>query len=188
MGGMGFKYNNITGNRVTENGQGGIILRCKLSSFFTIENNIATDNKGPGIYVGGPGNTLRYNTAVDNKEGSAYSDDASVANGIRISNEAHDTTLVGNTVTGNDAEDVYVKKELAEIAGSNNTYETASNYVDTPEDGEMVRGKKVIGKVETLKRFDSGIEIPSLKATPMIATLIVVGLLVFVAFGYSRRK
>jgi parallel beta-helix repeat protein len=182
------KYNNITGNRVTENGQGGIILRCKLSSFFTIENNIATDNKGPGIYVGGPGNTLRYNTAVDNKEGSAYSDDASVANGIRISNEAHDTTLVGNTVTGNDAEDVYVKKELAEIAGSNNTYETASNYVDTPEDGEMVRGKKVIGKVETLKRFDSGIEIPSIKATPMIATLIVVGLLVFVAFGYSRRK
>ncbi len=182
------KYNNITGNRVTENGQGGIILRCKLSSFFTIENNIATDNKGPGIYVGGPGNTLRYNTAADNKEGSAYNDDASVANGIRISNEAYDTTLVGNTVTGNDDADVYVKKGLTEIAGSNNTYETASNYVDTPEDCEMVRGKKVIGKVEMLKRFDSGIEIPSIKATPLMATLIVVGLLVFIIFGYSRRK
>ena len=182
------KHNNITGNRVTENGAGGIVLRCKLSSFFTIENNIATDNKGPGIYVGGPGNTLRYNNASENKNGSAYNDDASVANGIRISSEAHDTTLVGNTVTGNDGGDVYVKKGLSEIAGANNTYETASNYADTPEDGEMVRGKKVIGKVETLKRFDSGIAIPSIKATPMIATLIVVVLLVFVIFGYSRRK
>jgi parallel beta-helix repeat protein len=182
------KYNNITGNRVTENGAGGIVLRCKLSSFFTIENNIATNNKGPGIYVGGPGNTLRYNNASENKEGSAYSDDASVANGIRISSEAHDTTLVGNTVTGNDEGDVYVKKELAEIVGSNNTYETASNYADTSEKGEMIRGKKVIGKVETLKKFDSGIEIPSIKATPFMATLIVIVLLVFIIFGYSRRK
>jgi len=182
------KYNNITGNRVTENGAGGIVLRCKLSSFFAIENNIVNNNKGPGIYVGGPGNTLRYNNASENKEGSAYNDDASVANGIRISSEAHDTTLVGNTVTGNDEEDVYVKKGLSEIAGSNNTYETASNYADASEKGEMVRGKKVIGKVEALKRFDSGIEIPSIKATPMIATLIVVGLLVFIILGYSRRK
>jgi hypothetical protein len=138
--------------------------------------------------VGGPGNTLRYNTISDNKEGSTYNDDASVANGIRISSEAHDTTLVGNTVTGNDEEDVYVKKGLSEIAGSNNTYETASNYVDTSGMGEMVRGKKVVGKVETLERFDSGIEIPSITATPLMATLIVVGLLVFVIFGYSRRK
>ena len=182
------KYNNITGNRVTENGAGGIVLRCKLSSFFAIENNIVNNNKGPGIYVGGPGNTLRYNNASDNKEGSTYNDDASVANGIRISSEAHDTTLVGNTVTGNDEADVYVLEGLSEIAGANNTYETASNYADTPEDGEMVRGKKVIGKVETLNKFDSGIEIPSVKATPLIATLIVVALLVFVIFGYSRRK
>ena len=182
------KYNNITGNRVTENGAGGIVLRCKLSSFFAIENNIVTDNKGPGIYVGGPGNTLRHNNASENRAGSAYSDDASVANGIRVSNDAYDTTLVRNTIEGNDEEDVYVKEGLTEIAGSNNTYETASNYADTSGASEMIRGKKVIGKVETLKRFDSGIEIPSVKATPMIATLIVVVLLVFVMFGYSRRK
>ena len=183
------KHNNITGNRVTENGGGGIVLLCKLSGSFMIGNNIVNNNKGPGIYVGGPGNTLRDNTVSDNKEGSAYSDDASVANGIRISKEAYDTTLVGNTVTGNDEEDVYVKKGLTEIAGANNTYETASNYADTSEKGEMVRGKKVIGEtVETLKRFDSGIEIPSVKATPLMATLIVIGLLVFVIFGYSRRK
>ena len=183
------KYNNITNNRVTENGQGGIVLRCKLSSFFAIENNIVTDNKGPGIYVGGPGNTLRYNTAADNKNGSAYSDDASVANGIRISNEAYDTTLIENTVTGNDDADVYVKKDLTGTTGRNNTYHATSNYEDySSENGQMVKGKKVIGKVETLKRFDSGIEIPSIKATPLMATLIVVGLLVFVIFGYSRRK
>ena len=53
------KYNNISYNTVSENGQGGIVLRCKLSSFFIIENNIASDNKGVGIYVGGAGNTLR---------------------------------------------------------------------------------------------------------------------------------
>ena len=183
------KHNNITGNRVTGNGQGGIVLRCKLSSFFTIENNIATDNKGPGIYVGGPGNTLRYNTAADNKNGSAYSDDASVANGIRISNEAHDTTLIENTVTGNDDADVYVKKDLTGTTGRNNTYHATSNYEDySSENGQMVKGKKVIGKVETLKRFDSGIEIPSIKATPLMATLIVVALLIFILFGYSRRK
>ena len=146
----------ISGNHVYGNGQGGIVLRCKLSSFFTIENNIVTDNKGPGIYVGGPGNTLRYNTATDNKNGSTYGDDASVANGIRISREAADTTLIENDVTGNDDTDVYVKKGLTGIAGSNNTYQTTSNYEDYSQDSQVVRGKKVVGRTESFKSFESG--------------------------------
>ena len=183
------KYNNVTGNRVTGNGQGGIVLRCKLSSFFTIENNIATDNKGPGIYVGGPGNTLRYNTASDNRNGSTYGDDASVANGIRISREADNTTLIENNVTGNDDIDVYRNEGLTGVGGYNNTYQTTSNYKDySSENGQMVKGKKVVGKTASFNSFESGIEIPSIKATPLMATLIVIVLVVFAIFGYSRKK
>jgi parallel beta-helix repeat protein len=182
------RYNNVTGNRVMGNGQGGIVLRCKLSSFFTIENNIVTDNKGPGIYVGGPGNTLRYNTATANKNGSTYGDDASVANGIRISREADNTTLIENNVTGNDDTDVYVKKGLTEVTGSNNTYQSTSNYEDYSRDSQGVRGKKVVGRTESVNTFKSGTELPAVKVTPIMATLIVVVLLVFVVFGYSRKK
>lgn len=182
------RYNNVTSNRVTGNGQGGIVLRCKLSSLFTIENNIVTDNKGPGIYVGGPGNTLRYNTATDNKNGSTYGDDASIANGIRISREADNTTLIENNVTGNDDTDVYVKKGLTGIAGSNNTYQSTLNYEDYSRDGQGVRGKKVVGRTESVNSFRSGTELPAVKVTPIMATLIVVVLLIFVVFGYSRKK
>ncbi len=182
------RYNNVTDNRVTGNGQGGIVLRCKLSSLFTIENNIVTDNKGPGIYVGGPGNTLRYNTATNNKNGSTYGDDASVANGIRISREADNTTLIENEVTGNDDVDVYAREDLTGITGYNNTYQTTSNYEDYSRDSQVVRGKKVVGRTESFKSFESGTELPAVKVTPLMATLIVVVLLVFVVFGYSRKK
>jgi parallel beta-helix repeat protein len=163
------RYNNVTGNRVMRNGQGGIVLRCKLSSFFTIENNIVTGNKGPGIYVGGPGNTLRYNTATDNKNGSTYGDDASIANGIRISREADDTTLIENDVTGNDDVDVYVRDDLTGITGHNNTYQTTSNYEDYSRDSHAVRGKKVVGRTESFKSFESGTELPTVKVTPLMA-------------------
>ena len=186
---MKSKKNNITDNKVTGNGQGGIILRCKLSSFSLIENNIVTDNTGPGIYVGGPGNTLRYNTATDNKNGSTYKNDASVANGIRVSREAQNTTLINNNVTGNDEADVYVKKDLPGITGYNNTYQTSSNYLDqSGQNDQMVSGKKVIEKVKYLNNFKSGIELPSVKATPLMATLIVVVTLVFILLGYAKKK
>ena len=182
------RYNNVTDNRVTGNGQGGIVLRCKLSSLFIIENNIVTDNKGPGIYVGGPGNTLRHNTATDNKNGSTYGDDASIANGIRISREADNTTLIENEVTGNDDADIYVSEDLTEITGHNNTYQTTSNYEDYLRDSQVVRGKKVVGRTKLFKSFESGTELPAVKVTPLMATLIVVILLIFVVFGYSRNK
>ena len=182
------RYNNVTDNRVTGNGQGGIVLRCKLSSLFIIENNIVTDNKGPGIYVGGPGNMLRHNTATDNKNGSTYGDDASIANGIRISREADNTTLIENEVTGNDDADIYVSEDLTEITGHNNTYQTTSNYEDYLRDSQVVRGKKVVGITKLFKSFESGTELPAVKVTPLMATLIVVILLIFVVFGYSRNK
>ncbi|MCK4491315.1 MAG: right-handed parallel beta-helix repeat-containing protein, partial [Candidatus Altiarchaeales archaeon] len=141
------KHNNISHNEVRDNGQGGIVLRCKLSSFFMIEHNTITGNRGPGIYVGGAGNTLRYNTVAGNMNGSNYTDDASVANGIRISREADNTTLISNNVVGNDDADIYVREGLTGVTGYNNTYSSSSSYDDTlipgSEEKEIVEGKKM---------------------------------------------
>ncbi len=52
----------------------------------------------------------------------------------------------------------------------------------------MVSGKKVIEKVKYLNNFKSGIELPSVKATPLMATLIVVVTLVFILLGYAKKK
>jgi parallel beta-helix repeat protein len=123
------RYNNISYNEVKGNGQGGIVLRCKCCNSFSIEHNLATDNKGPGIYVGGPDNTLQFNTVTDNKNGSIYKNDASIANGIRVSREADNITLVENEVMGNDDVDIYVREGLT-ATGYNNTYQTHLNYED----------------------------------------------------------
>jgi parallel beta-helix repeat protein len=63
---------NVTYNNITGNGQGGIILRCKKSATHIIEYNNVTENYGTGIWIGGPNNTIRYNTITNNKNGSAY--------------------------------------------------------------------------------------------------------------------
>jgi parallel beta-helix repeat protein len=50
------KYWNISHNHLRGNGQGGIILRCKLCDFNLIEHNNASDNYGSGIFIGGNDN------------------------------------------------------------------------------------------------------------------------------------
>ena len=178
------KYNNISYNTVTENGQGGIVLRCKLSSLFIIENNIASDNKGVGIYVGGAGNTLKSNTVMDNKNGSAYGWDGM---GIWIEREAYNTTLISNNVTGNDYVDIKVKGGLTGIKGSNNSYETTSNYEDiSVEESELIEGKRMECKYAN---YTAGADIsgmPSTSITPLAATLLVFLMLGFVFWGYLR--
>lgn len=185
------RYNNISHNEVRGNGQGGIILRCKCSSSFNIEHNIATENKGPGIYVGGPDNTLRFNTLINNKNGSIYKDDASVADGIRISREADNTTMVENEASGNDNMDIYVKEGLTAL-GYNNTYQTFLNYEDslalTGEGEEEVEGKRMVVWKEMYKEMKQGIEIPPVKVTPLMATLIVIIALAFILYGYLRKR
>lgn len=184
------RYNNISYNEVKGNGQGGIVLRCKCCNSFSIEHNLATDNKGPGIYVGGPDNTLQFNTVTDNKNGSIYKNDASIANGIRVSREADNITLVENEVMGNDDVDIYVREGLT-ATGYNNTYQTHLNYEDlalTVEGKEEVEGKRMVVWEEVLKEVKLGIEIPPVKVTPLMATLIVVIALAFILYGYLRKK
>ena len=179
------KYNNISYNTVTENGQGGVVLRCKLSSFFIIENNIASDNKGVGIYVGGAGNTIRYNTVMDNKNGSAYGWNGM---GIWIEREAHNTTLISNNVTGNDYVDIKVKEGLTGTNGYNNTYKASSNYEDISiEESEIVEGKRIESEwIKYTEKERSGL--PSANVTPLMATLLVFAVLAFVFYGYLRSK
>lgn len=187
---MKARSNNISGNELRGNGQGGILLRCKCSSSSNIEYNIAADNKGPGIYVGGPDNTLRFNEVTNNRNGSAYRNDASVANGIRVSREAHNTSLIANDVTANDDVDIYASEALT-VTGYNNTYQTFLNYEDdrlslTGE--EEVEGKRMVILEEMLELSKPGIELPPVKATPLIATLIVLIVLAFMVYGYLRRN
>ncbi len=185
------RYNNISYNEVKRNGQGGIILRCKCCNSFSIEHNLAAGNKGPGIYVGGPDNTLRFNTVTDNKNGSIYKNDASVANGIRISREAYNTTLISNDVTGDDERDIYVREGLA-AKGYNNTFQTHLNYEDsvslTGEGIEEVEGKRMVVWEEIIKEVKQGIELPPVKVTPLMATLIVIIALAFILYGYLRKR
>jgi len=185
------RYNNISYNEVKGNGQGGIILRCKCSSSFSIEHNLATDNKGPGIYVGGPDNTLRFNTVANNKNGSIYKNDASVSDGIRISREAYNTSLISNNVTGNDNTDIYVREGLT-ASGYNNTYQTFLNYEDSlapTVEGEVeVEGKRMVVWEELIEEVNLGIELPSVKVTPLMATLIVLIALAFILYGYLRKR
>ncbi len=187
---MKSRSNNISRNEVKGNGQGGILLRCKCSSSSNIEHNIAMDNKGPGIYVGGPDNTLRFNEVTNNRNGSAYRNDASVANGIRVSREAHNTTLIANDITDNDDVDIYAREELT-VTGYNNSYQTFLNYEDdrlSVTGEEEVEGKRMVVRAETIELKKQGIELPPVKATPLIATLIVLIVLAFMVYGYSRRN
>jgi len=184
------RYNNISYNEVKGNGQGGIILRCKCSSSFDIEHNIVTDNKGPGIYVGGPDNKLRFNTVINNRDGSIYRNDASIANGIRISREAYNTTLISNEVTGNDDADIYVREGLT-ATGYNNTYRTFLNFEDSVpgvECEQEVEGKRMVVWEEVIEETKQGIELPPVKVTPLMATLIVVIALAFILYGYLRKR
>ena len=181
------KYNNISSNIVKENGQGGIVLRCKLSSLFIIENNIASDNKGVGIYVGGEGNTLKNNTAMNNKNGSDYGWSGT---GIWMDREAYNTTLISNNVTGNDYMDMKVKEGLIGIEGSNNTYEKSSKYEDNSRQSEIIEGKKVECKSNNWSNdiTPERSVLPSVNITPFMATFLILLLLMFVFFGYLQGK
>jgi parallel beta-helix repeat protein len=187
------KNNRISDNEVVDNGQGGIVLRCKLSSFFMIENNKVSGNKGPGIFVGGAGNTIKYNTVTDNKNGSIYTGDASFANGIRISRQADNTTLISNNVTRNDESDIYIKEGLVDIKGYNNSYDSSANFEEikyNPQDRENVMGNKLMS-------FSSQGEIPEEKSedsffssvkTPMMATILVFLIVLTMTHGFRREN
>jgi parallel beta-helix repeat protein len=167
----------VSGNDVTENAQGGIVLRCKLSSLFNITDNYVANNYGAGIYVGGPGNVLQNNVITGNKTPPSPRGDeaADNPNGIRVSREADDTVLKSNDVSGNDAADLFVKEDLAGCEMEDNTY---SSY----EGLEEISGKRVqTGNPE----IPSG---SSMSIAEMIGIVLTIVALIIIGYGFTRRR
>ena len=128
------KYWNISHNHLWGNGQGGIILRCKLCDFNLIEHNNASGNYGSGIFIGGNDNTIRYNTVCNNRDGGPYYDDSVGGHGYGINigrgDGSLDNTLISNTVCGNDYQDIRVVTGVTGNTGGENTCNTTYNYND----------------------------------------------------------
>jgi len=156
------KNNTISYNHVWENGQagageaGGIILRCKLCRYNLIAYNNASDNRGGGIFIGGPNNTVRDNNVNDNdwygiclgrSDGSWYNiiENNTICgnkgigggtythSGIHIVEGAHDNKLYNNTICDNSQYDVYNKD--SSTTGDWNTCSMCFNYNDTSATG-----------------------------------------------------
>jgi parallel beta-helix repeat protein len=167
----------ISGNDVTENAQGGIVLRCKLSSLFNITENYVANNYGAGIYVGGPGNVLQNNVITGNKMPPTPRGDeaADNPNGIRVSREADDTVLKDNDLSGNEAADLFIKEDLVGC-------EMESNVYNSYEGLEEIKGKKVqTGNPE----IPSG---SSMSIAELIGIILSIVVLVIIGYGFTRRK
>ena len=133
------KHWNISHNHLWGNGQGGIILRCKLCDFNLIERNNASGNYGSGIFIGGNDNTIRYNTVCNNRDGGPYYEDSVGGHGYGINigrgDGSLDNALISNTVCGNDYLDIRVVTGVTGNAGDENTCNTTYNYNDTGTTG-----------------------------------------------------
>ena len=119
-------HNTICNNIAIGNPEGGIVLMCKKSNYNTIERNNVSENTY-GIYIGGRNNTVRYNTANDNR----YF-------GINLprSDGSYNNVLYENTVCGNGVADIRTcGEDCYGNHGNNNTCNTTSNYNDTGTTG-----------------------------------------------------
>ena len=115
-------YSTVSYNIATGNGEGGITLMCKHSSYNAIKDNNASGNIESGIFIGGYNNILRNNTANNN----GY---AGIAMGR--SDGSYNNELYENTVCGNSEYDIRTcGPECYGNHGDNNTCDTASNYCD----------------------------------------------------------
>ena len=136
--------NNISHNEIWGNHQGGIILRCKCCANNTIEYNNASYNYGTGIFIGGPCNTIRYNTVCNNKNGSIEELPDTGHNGCGVNFGRSDSdidcgyapcgsigsrynNLSSNRICGNEYLDIW------ERAGVRNTNEGDNNICDKPD-------------------------------------------------------
>jgi parallel beta-helix repeat protein len=127
----------VSYNRVWENGQGGIILRCKKSETHDIHHNNASCNYGDGIFIGGPDNTLRDNIVNNNIAGFKIGPMDIVGDGDGIdmgrNDGSYNNELYNNTVCGNEGTDIDTYGAGSGTTGDNNTCDTCSNYNDEGE-------------------------------------------------------
>ena len=125
-------HNNARCNTVTGNGvnggafTGGIRLQCRLSKYWTIEDNRVADTNGPGIYIGSSNNLIRNNT-VNTNTGSGID--------MGRSDGSFDNELYGNTVCDSGDTDISTFGDGSNTIGDGNTCDTTKNYDDAGTTG-----------------------------------------------------
>jgi hypothetical protein len=131
----------VSYNKLWGNGQGGVILRCMKSETHDIHHNNASYNYGSGIFIGGPNNTVRYNIASYNKNGSEYSgigigpgsgSPGKYGMGICMgrSDGSFHNEVLSNEVCGNEGVDIEVCPACEGNTGDDNTCDTTFSYDD----------------------------------------------------------
>ena len=108
-------HNYVADNDVYENGEvatgpyfgGGIRLQCMMTNYWTVENNNVTDNFGPGIYVRGSNNIIRYNNESGSKNASnVVSGPVGAGYGMYLSTEAGNNNVTANRFCDNEYYDI----------------------------------------------------------------------------------
>ena len=115
-------HNTVSNNVATGNSQGGIVLRCAMSNYNTIDDNSASENSWHGIYIGGKDNIIRRNTVTNNTEC-----------GINMgrSDGSYNNEVRENTACGNGGVDISTcGLQCYGNHGDDNTCNTTSNYDD----------------------------------------------------------
>jgi hypothetical protein len=127
------EHTTISYNYVHDNKFGGIRGQCVAVADHTLEYNYCVNNEGPGIFVGGPDNIIRYNICTENINGtpSGGLPDPAWAKGYGISFDRQATTgeLYGNTCCDNEDTDIWVLPR-GEITGYKNVCDITENYSD----------------------------------------------------------
>ena len=135
---MKSQYNYVAYNDVYENGvsgaedpTGGIVMRCMLSNNWLIEHNNVSDNYGPGMFIGGSGNTIINNTVTGSK--NRPTGDIHIGYGISMgrSDGSYNNELYENTICDNEGADISTcGPECYGNHGDDNTCDMTSYYDD----------------------------------------------------------
>jgi len=139
---MKSKYNNVSDNKVYENGKdvggntnymgGGIRLECIYTNNWTVEHNNITNNLGPGIFVRGKYNNISHNNVVGNKNASSRATGTGVGAGYGIffHSVGNHNNITANRFCYNEYYDVYNNSDATGTTGDDNTCDGTSNYND----------------------------------------------------------
>ena len=128
------KYNNVTYNKVYENGKdvggntnymgGGMRLECIHTNNWTVEYNTVTDNLGPGIFVRGKYNNVSHNDVTNNKNASsrATGTGVGVGYGIFFHSVGNNNDITHNRVCNNNGTDIYNNSDATNTFDENICY------------------------------------------------------------------
>ena len=109
----------ISYNKATNNGEGGIVPMCAMSSYNYIEYNDMSNNVRWGFMSAGDNNTIRYNTANDNGEYGIYIGSAGAGPGKW-------NTITDNTACGNGDTDIMEDSGAGPDFADSNTCDTSN--------------------------------------------------------------